>query len=384
MANADRETYFAPAERDEPAVVLSQHEHFKTLGSVTVLDALPLTVMALNPRRQLVYGNSMLREALGLENLKSVLGRRPGEIFACIHAYKMKAGCGTSVFCRECGAARAILSAVSGKASVQECRMLRKVSEGVESLDLRVTSTPFNYLGEDFIIFSLQDVSHEQRRRALERVFFHDVLNLAGALSGLTDHLAGDLPEDARSGAAMLSEGMRRLLDEISNQKDLWAAECHELACHLSWSSASDIVRAAARLYSGHPTAKGREVVDNQDGGEIAVLTDPAILGRVLGNMIKNALEATPEGSVITTGYMPDPVGVRFFVHNPGVMPRRIQLKVFSRSFSTKGPGRGLGTYSIKLLTERYLKGDVGFSSTEEGGTTFYIRLPLEPQKADS
>ncbi|MGE4556194.1 MAG: sensor histidine kinase [Desulfovibrionaceae bacterium] len=383
MGEAVRETYFAPAERDEPAIVLGQHERFKTLGSVVVLDALPVTVMVLNPCRQLVYGNSMLREALGLESLQSVLGQRPGEIFGCIHARKMKAGCGTSEFCRECGAVRAILSAVGGKASVQECRMLHNAPDGgVEGLDLRVTSTPFNYLGEDFVIFSLQDVSHEQRRRALERVFFHDVLNLAGALSGLTDHLTESLPEDARPSASMLSEGLDRLLDEISSQKDLLAAESHELACHPSWLSALDVTRAVARIHAGHPVARGREVVANEDGGEIALLTDPAILGRALGNMVKNALEASPEGAVVSIGYMLDPMGVRFFVHNPGVMPRRIQLKVFSRSFSTKGEGRGLGTYSIKLLTERYLKGEVGFSSTEEDGTTFYIRLPLEPPNA--
>jgi signal transduction histidine kinase len=180
----------------------------------------------------------------------------------------------------------------------------------------------------------------------------------------------------------MLSEGLDRLLDEISSQKDLLAAESHELACHPSWLSALDVTRAVARIHAGHPVARGREVVANEDGGEIALLTDPAILGRALGNMVKNALEASPEGSVVSIGYMLDPMGVRFFVHNPGVMPRRIQLKVFSRSFSTKGEGRGLGTYSIKLLTERYLKGEVGFSSTEEDGTTFYIRLPLEPPNA--
>jgi len=51
---------------------------------------------------------------------------------------------------------------------------------------------------------------------------------------------------------------------------------------------------------------------------------------------------------------------------------------VFQRSFSTKGKGRGLGTYSIKLLTERYLKGTASFTSTETDGTTFQISLPTQ------
>jgi sensor histidine kinase regulating citrate/malate metabolism len=58
-------------------------------------------------------------------------------------------------------------------------------------------------------------------------------------------------------------------------------------------------------------------------------------------------------------------------------MPRNVQLQVFQRSFSTKGADRGLGTYSIKLLTERYLNGKVWFTTSPEGGTTFTCQYPL-------
>ena len=58
-------------------------------------------------------------------------------------------------------------------------------------------------------------------------------------------------------------------------------------------------------------------------------------------------------------------------------MPPEVQLQVFNRSFSTKGNGRGIGTYSIKLLCERYLKGKVSFVSSAEQGTIFKVTLPL-------
>ncbi|HAL86389.1 MAG TPA: histidine kinase, partial [Deferribacteraceae bacterium] len=41
------------------------------------------------------------------------------------------------------------------------------------------------------------------------------------------------------------------------------------------------------------------------------------------------------------------------------------------------GKGRGLGTYSIKLLTENYLKGKVRFETRRESGTTFFIKIPF-------
>jgi signal transduction histidine kinase len=50
---------------------------------------------------------------------------------------------------------------------------------------------------------------------------------------------------------------------------------------------------------------------------------------------------------------------------------------MFQRSFTTKeGGGRGIGAYSVKLLTERYLGGWVTFSSSREVGTTFTVTLP--------
>ncbi len=57
------------------------------------------------------------------------------------------------------------------------------------------------------------------------------------------------------------------------------------------------------------------------------------------------------------------------------VMADDVRLQIFQRSFSTKGGGRGIGTYSMKLLTEKYLHGEIHFTSTNPKGTTFYIEI---------
>ncbi len=68
---------------------------------------------------------------------------------------------------------------------------------------------------------------------------------------------------------------------------------------------------------------------------------------------------------------------ITFTVHNPGVMPEEVQLQLFQRSFSTKADeGRGIGTYSVKLFGERYLKGQVSFVSRAPDGTTFQLSVP--------
>ncbi len=60
---------------------------------------------------------------------------------------------------------------------------------------------------------------------------------------------------------------------------------------------------------------------------------------------------------------------------NAGVIPSDVQMQIFQRSFSTKGKGRGIGTYSIRLLTENYLKGKASFVSNNTDDTIFSIEL---------
>jgi signal transduction histidine kinase len=93
--------------------------------------------------------------------------------------------------------------------------------------------------------------------------------------------------------------------------------------------------------------------------------------------MVKNALEASEIGQVVTLSCRRAEAGVEFSVHNQSAMSKDVQLQVFQRSFSTKGGGRGLGAYGMKLLCEHYLHGSVRFASTPAAGTTFYARFPM-------
>ncbi|WP_338098435.1 ATP-binding protein [Methanolapillus ohkumae] len=64
-------------------------------------------------------------------------------------------------------------------------------------------------------------------------------------------------------------------------------------------------------------------------------------------------------------------------------IPEESKPHIFKKRISTKGEMRGLGTYSVRLLGEKYLGGKVGFTSNSCDGTTFFIDLPLKysPQK---
>jgi signal transduction histidine kinase len=127
--------------------------------------------------------------------------------------------------------------------------------------------------------------------------------------------------------------------------------------------------------YVKHPAAAERRIELGQVWNGI-IWTDQRLLMRILRNMLKNGLEAISPGQAVKIECIDRGDDVAFAVHNPGVMSEEVQLQVFQRSFSTKGrTGRGVGTYSMKLLSEQYLGGRIEFVSRPPEGTTFTLIL---------
>lgn len=344
----------------------------------SVLDALPHVVLILNDRREVVFGNRYLLDVLQLDSLDGIYGRPPGELLDCMHAFEDGGGCGTTEACEACGAHRALGSARLGQRDTQECRILQRGSG--RALDVRVAGTPVRFGGEDFTILALTDISNEKRRQALERIFFHDLLNVATSISAFSAVLTRSTQRDVTVEAAQsINRLVHQLAEEINAQRELNEAENNELKVHLRRLRTRDVVEAVLDGFRRQPTAKDRVLAIDAAFEDGEFTSDRVLLTRVLGNLIKNALEASAPGEQVTIGCTLDSHCVEFSVHNPAEMPREVQLQVFQRSFTTKGRGRGLGTYSIKLLTERYLDGHTWFTSTPETGTTFYVSYPRDP-----
>jgi len=378
----DFETKFAPVKRASEETLLRQAGQIeKTYQLDHMYSAVPNPVVILNEERQIVYANSAFREIVHVTDWHEVLGLRLGEAIQCVYAFEEPGGCGTSEFCSQCGAIKAMLKAHKGMADVQECHIQANHDENIKALDLRVWATPAQFGDEPFTVFSIADISDEKRRRVLERIFFHDIINTASAIQGLIDmFVISENPTDLRdlSIDTMLAQASTQLVDEIQAQAQLMAAESGELCVEATPFYTKELLQRLIDMYRNHRVAEGCFIQLDIHSENVMVWSDQALLGRVVGNMIKNALEASSPGETVTVGCEQYFDYVRFWVHNPKVMPRHIQLQIFQRSFSTKGDGRGLGTYSMKLLTESFLQGRISFESTPEKGTTFMATYPLE------
>ncbi len=372
-------TKFASGERAPAQEIARQARLFtgkKLLGMLP--DMMPCVLMVLNQHRQIVFANKHLADLAPPDQQNgNVLGMRPGEALGCTHGFESEGGCGTTEFCSLCGAVHAILAGQTGEGDMRECRVLRRHNS--EALELRIWTTPVIVAGERFTICAALDISHEKRRQALEHIFLHDIYNVAYGLSWYADFLKKGTPDKVEEYADTIHRLCGELIDEIDAQRILLRAESGELVLKPEPIGSLRVLQDAVALYSRHPVAQDRTLRLDEKAANVSVVSDKTLLTRVLCNMVKNALEACRARQTVTVGCSKSNGTVQFWVHNPGQMARDVQLQVFQRSFSTKGRGRGLGTYSIKLLTERYLRGQVSFTSTAEAGTTFTVHCPLKP-----
>lgn len=375
MMDSDK-THFAAVERAVDEQLKAQIDLFsREDGPQLVGNAMPMIFLILNKERQIVYANNRVLEKFGVEDFACVMGKRFGELFHCVHATEEAGGCGTSRYCENCGAINAVLESQKGIQSIKECRL---TMEGELSADYSVWATPHQVDGQNFTFFTLQDIQHEKRRKALERTFFHDILNTAGGISGLTEVLTYVDDENEKEELfSLLNKTSQKLIEEIRSGRALSLAENGELKVDLVQFDLVEMIRDCMSSYQKHAVGTGRQIKISENSPESLIMqSDRSLLGRIISNLMKNALEASDQGGLVTVGCSENEEEVTIMVHNSTVMPPKVKAQVFQRSFSTKGEGRGIGTYSIRLFTEKYLKGEVSFTSEEGSGTSFYVKLP--------
>jgi signal transduction histidine kinase len=105
-------------------------------------------------------------------------------------------------------------------------------------------------------------------------------------------------------------------------------------------------------------------------------------LRRAFSNLIRNAVEACGGEGSIDVIVSPDGDGVRVALadHGPGV-PAERRHRIFEPYVTDKVEGTGLGLAIVKQAVD-FHHGAIEVSETPEGGATFTIRLPGNPDAA--
>ncbi len=187
----------------------------------------------------------------------------------------------------------------------------------------------------------------------------------AGDREEVVDDLRFSLGELRRAGAII-----RSLLD-LSRQTQTYM-ERVEIN-----RAVDDALRVLYNQYKNLPV----EIVKEYDETSPAVEGNFANLGQVLINIIRNALQALPEGRgriTLTTKRLPETDTVLVECRDTGSgIPARLLKDVFKPFFTTKtvGRGTGLGLYLSHEIIRRH-GGQIRIASEEGRGTEVTVELP--------
>jgi signal transduction histidine kinase len=375
-------TCFASPERNGATELTREIE---AIGASEVVSALlrctACAAVLVDARRQIVGVNDSYLRLAGLSEAGAALGLRPGEVVHCVHANTGQSGCGTAVPCASCGLALAVvLSQREGVFQTAECALSFGDPARPGQLSLSVEAHPLRVCEDSYTLVVLRDISADKRRAAMEASFQHDLKNVAMGLSGTAELLAmtpfdaetAELARDIQSLALRLTAELEIHTLMSSDRPSALPQRCKRIGLEA-------VISELHRLLAHHPAATQKRIqLPEVDPAVETPEVDPSLLQRVLVNLALNALEASQPGDTVRIGADTTRERILFSVWSRAAIPREVRPRIFQRYFSTKpGMARGQGTYTARLIGEKYLKGRVDFDTSEEEGTTFTFELPM-------
>lgn len=376
MSDESIPTYFLPAARLDQGTIDRIARDIARSPSAVTLSLMPLAVVIINDTRQIVYANARFTALTTLADAGDVIGLRIGEALACEHADENPGGCGTTRFCQYCGAAQAIVKSLEGDLGTQECAINRTTPKALEALNLQVWAAPMAIEGHSLVVNSILDIAHEKALRGFERIFFHDIINAVTGIKGIHDLMLFGRHADVADELDLMRRAIEDIQDIVETQRDFLAVESREYHELFSWIDSRELLEyLAAYGQSFNPGGSRRLVIDSGTAAR-TFSSDARIVQRIMVNMIKNALEASAPGETVTLGCDSLPNAIVLWVHNPATLPEEVRMRLFEKGYSTKGSGRGFGTYSMRLFARQCLGADVCFTSTQDEGTRFLLTLP--------
>ncbi len=243
-------------------------------------------------------------------------------------------------------------------------------------------------LAEAFNLMSSRLAEATRLRQQMTADIAHDLRTPLTVISGyLEAMLQGDLePTTARLGT--INEQARHLSRLVEDLRTLSLADANELSLHPVEKEAGDLLLAARSTFCRHAEAAGIRLSAEDAPAGLQVEVDPAMILRVLGNLLSNAIRHTPGGGEIRLKATATSEGaVRLSVSDTGSgIPADELPRIFDRFYRVDPARRreagesGLGLAIARSIVEAH-KGRIHVESDLGRGTTFHIDLPPAPAR---
>jgi len=176
-------------------------------------------------------------------------------------------------------------------------------------------------------------------------------------------------------------ERFRKVSNSLIEQIDTLAHIANEFSnfakmpkVNLEKINLTEVINSAIGLFSGQTNIK---INFNEKAQDVFVEADKNQTLRIFNNLIKNSIQALNDKSnaQIEISISSKDNAVLVSIHDNGCgIPENMKDKIFVPNFTTKSTGTGLGLAMVKNIMSTF-NGEISFESTENEGTTFYLKF---------
>lgn len=251
-------------------------------------------------------------------------------------------------------------------------------------------SRRFNQMTARLLEAERQEQEAQQMRRNLLAWIGHDLRTPLASIQAIVEALADGVVRDRETGMRYLGTARRdiRSLSTLIDQLfDLAQIDAGGLTLDRQSNSLVDLVSDTLESFSAVAEAKGVNLSGSAAPSVDPIWIDAQQIGRVLSNLIGNAIRHTPPGGTVEVKLRTEDEGVLVEVEDDGegIDPANVPM-VFehfyraeqSRNRSTGGSGLGLAI--AKGLVDAH-GGKIGVESHPRQGSRFFFWLPNQPME---
>ncbi len=241
----------------------------------------------------------------------------------------------------------------------------------------------------DKVAVFAQDITERRRlerlREDVERITRHDMKTPLIGIVGFAQLLlkSTNLTDKQREYLAYIQNSGRQMMDFIKKSLDYFKMEQRSYVLHPQPVDMSQVFR---RIHADlRPLAVNKSIFMSFVLNGVETSLDRPFffhgeedhLENLFANLIKNAVEAAPEDSVVTVVIATGEDRHKVDVHNLGAIPAAARARFFER-YNTAGKegGTGLGAYVARLIAEVH-GGTIDYRTDPVEGTYLTVTLPV-------
>ena len=263
-----------------------------------------------------------------------------------------------------------------------------------KTVSVAISVIPFknkeNQVSGGFIIFrdTTKDKEVEQTKTEFISLASHQLKTPLSTINWYSEMMltgdAGKLTKEQNRYVEEIYHGIQRMIELVNDLLNISRIDLGTITIKPEIVDFKEVTESVLSELFPQIKNKKIKVEKKYDKTMPQIVLDSKLARIICQNLLSNAVKYTPANGKVFISINKVKNKLLIKIADTGIgIPKEEQAKIFSRLFRAKNAkeklteGTGLGLYIVQLAVEK-LNGKVWFESIENGGTTFYVSIPLK------